>query len=94
MIVLVLTYIKPLTKIDAHLNEHIQFLGTHYANKKFLASGKRDNRIGGVILVLSDSIDEVKAIMTQDPFNIHQLASYDYFQFEVSKYQAAIADLI
>ena len=94
MIIVVLTYIKPLAEIDAHLPAHIKFLDEHYASKQFLASGKRDNRIGGIIIVLSDSIDEAQAIMSQDPFYIHNLASYDYLKFEASKSQENISGLI
>lgn len=94
MIIVVLTYIKPLAKIDSHLPAHLKFLDEHYANKKFLVSGKRDNRVGGIIIVLSDSIEEAQSIMSQDPFYTHNLASYDYLKFEASKFQEAIADLL
>ncbi len=53
MIVVTLTYKKPLTEVDAVLKEHIAFLDHYYEQKKFLASGRRENRVGGVILVLS-----------------------------------------
>lgn len=53
MIVVTLTYKKPLTEVNAVLKEHIAFLDHYYEQKKFLASGRRENRVGGVILVLS-----------------------------------------
>ncbi|WP_001995300.1 YciI family protein, partial [Acinetobacter baumannii] len=55
MIVVTLTYKKPLAEVDAVLKQHIAFLDHYYEQKKFLASGRRENRVGGVILVLSSS---------------------------------------
>ncbi|HFX6172916.1 TPA: YciI family protein, partial [Acinetobacter baumannii] len=52
MIVVTLTYKKPLAEVDAVLKEHITFLDHYYEQKKFLASGRRENRVGGVIIVL------------------------------------------
>ncbi|MEB3767202.1 YciI family protein [Acinetobacter sp. MD2] len=85
MIIVTLTYKKPLTEIDAQLNAHLAFLDAYYAQKKFLASGRRENRVGGVILVLSNSIQEAEAIMKNDPFYVHDLADYDFMRFEPSK---------
>lgn len=63
MIVVTLTYKKPLAEVDAVLKQHIAFLDHYYEQKKFLASGRRENRVGGVILVLSSSIQEAEEIM-------------------------------
>ncbi|MDQ1208830.1 uncharacterized protein YciI [Acinetobacter baylyi] len=49
MIVVSLTYKKPLVEVDAVLKEHIAFLDHYYEQKKFLASGRRENRVGGAI---------------------------------------------
>lgn len=85
MIVVTLTYKKPLYEVDALIKEHIEFLNEYYAQKKFLASGRRENRVGGVILVLTDSVEEAKNIMKNDPFYIHNVADYDFMWFEASK---------
>jgi len=47
MIVVALTYKKPLAEVDAVLKEHIAFLDHYYKHKKFLASERRENRVGG-----------------------------------------------
>ncbi|MBD1220766.1 GTP cyclohydrolase [Acinetobacter seifertii] len=60
------------------------FLDHYYEQKKFLASGRRENRVGGVILVLSSSIQEAEEIMKNDPFHIHDVAD-DFMWFEPSK---------
>lgn len=85
MIVVTLTYKKPLSEVDILLQKHVLFLDEYYAQKKFLASGRRENRAGGVILVLSDDLEEAKKIMKKDPFYIHDIADYDFMWFEASK---------
>ncbi|WP_019457817.1 YciI family protein [Acinetobacter sp. GG2] len=94
MIVVTLTYKKPLTEVDAVLKEHIAFLDHYYEQKKFLASGRRENRVGGVILVLSPSIQEAEEIMKNDPFYIYDVADYDFMWFEPSKSLEEIKELV
>ncbi|BCZ15785.1 hypothetical protein OCUAc18_33250 [Acinetobacter baumannii] len=78
MIVVTLTYKKPLAEVDAVLKEHITFLDHYYEQKKFLASGRRENRVGGVIIVLSSSLQEAEEVIKNDPFYIHDVADYDF----------------
>lgn len=85
MIVVTLTYKKPLNEVDSFLSEHVQFLQDNYERKKFLASGRRENRVGGVILILGSSIREAKEIIKNDPFYIQEIADYDFLLFEPSK---------
>lgn len=94
MIVVTLTYKKPLAEVDAVLKGHIAFLDHYYEQKKFLASGRRENRVGGVILVLSSSIQEAEEIMKNDPFYIHDMADYDFMWFEPSKSLEEIKDFV
>ncbi|VAX43247.1 YCII-related domain protein [Acinetobacter calcoaceticus] len=94
MIVVTLTYKKPLAEVDAALKGHIAFLDHYYEQRKFLASGRRENRVGGVILVLSSSIQEVEEIMKNDPFYIHGVADYDFMWFEPSKSLEEIKEFV
>ena len=86
MIVTTLTYKKPLSEVQKYLNEHIMFLEKFYAKNVFLASGRRDNRVGGVIIVSSNDLQAVKEIMGLDPFYKHEIADYGFMRFEPSKY--------
>ncbi|MDN3453550.1 MULTISPECIES: YciI family protein [unclassified Psychrobacter] len=94
MIVTTLTYKKPLSEVQKYLNEHIVFLEKFYAKNIFLASGRRDNRIGGVIIVLSKYLKEVKKIMAIDPFYKHEIADYSFIRFEPTKYLDEIKNFI
>ena len=70
------------------------FLEKFYAKNIFLASGRRDNRIGGVIIVLSKDLKEVKEIMALDPFYKHEIADYSFIRFEPTKYLDEIKNFI
>ncbi len=46
-----LTYIKPLSEVEKYLEEHIAFLDKYYASGKFICSGRKNPRTGGVIFL-------------------------------------------
>lgn len=52
MFILNLTYIKPISDVETHLQNHISFLEKYYGADKFICSGRKNPRIGGVILRL------------------------------------------
>lgn len=85
MFIIELTYKVPLEKIDLHLEDHVQFLNEHYASGKFIASGRKVPRDGGVILATATDRMEVETIIRQDPFYQHHLADYKITEFMVSK---------
>lgn len=90
----VLTYIRPVEEIDACLADHIAWLEEGYAAGAFIASGRRVPRNGGVILAKGDSLEEVQARLSQDPFQVQGLAKVDVIPFEASKRIAALEGII
>lgn len=85
MFVVLLTYCKPLTIIDALLAEHIRFLDARYADGTFLASGRRLPRTGGVILARAPSREALLALLAEDPFWREQAACYEIVEFSPTK---------
>ena len=63
MFVIELIYKADLKEIDARMRAHMAFLKKHYADGKFLVSGRKIPRDGGIILALGESRDEIEAIM-------------------------------
>jgi len=66
--VLLLTYVRPLPEVDALMREHVRWLKEHYAAGRFVVSGRRIPRTGGVILARGDDRDEIEALAATDPF--------------------------
>jgi len=79
-------YIKPLEDVDKKLEEHIDYLNKYYSLGKFICSGRRNPRIGGVILCNAETKKEVNQIIQEDPFYINQIAKYEIIEFSPTKY--------
>lgn len=73
---ILLTYQRPLSEVDALLPAHRAFLERHYRAGHFLLSGRQEPRTGGVILARAESSDDVSAWIAEDPFQQAGLASY------------------
>lgn len=84
MVIVNITYTVGLDKIEQKLEEHIEFLNKYYANNKFICSGRKNPRTGGVILC-NASKEEVSEIIKEDPFYINKLGNYEIIEFEASK---------
>ncbi|CAN5200182.1 YciI family protein [soil metagenome] len=81
MFVLLITYTKPVSEVDAHIEGHRDWLQQHYASGHFLMSGRKEPRTGGVIMATAASRAEIEAIVALDPFTTGQVASYDIVEF-------------
>ncbi|MCM1036810.1 MAG: YciI family protein [Bacteroides sp.] len=81
MYIAILTYKKPLTVVDKYLQAHRDYLAGHYAAGDFIASGPRNQRIGGVIMIKAVDREAVNTILSQDPFSINGIADYQIVEF-------------
>ena len=86
MYVIVLTYTHGLKKIEKHLVEHRAYLDKYYSLNKFVCSGAQNPRTGGVILCNADSLEETQRIISEDPFCIHNAATYQIIEFTPTKF--------
>src|SRR5574338_375980 len=67
MFLIELSYIAPLSEIDAAMKDHVAFLEQGYAAGLFLISGRKVPRDGGIILALGPDRAQVEALMQRDP---------------------------
>ncbi len=94
MFVIKLTYTKPLEAMDEARPKHMEFLDKYYAKNIFLASGRQNPPIGGVIIAVSNDKTEIEEIIKEDPFYIEKLAEYEIIQFSPAKFHSSIKELI
>lgn len=94
MFIINLDYIVPLERLDAHMTDHVKFLRKYYKKNVFIASGRKVPRTGGIILALSKSKDEVEEIIQEDPFHIHNLASFSITEFLTSQYHPEMKKIL
>jgi uncharacterized protein YciI len=85
MFVIELCYKAELKQIDAHMSAHVRFLKKYYAAGKFLVSGRKIPRDGGIILAVGKDRQEIEAIVRQDPFYAHGLADFRIIEFRASQ---------
>ncbi len=93
MFLILLSYKKPLADVDLFVAEHREFLERHYASGRFLLSGRKEPRTGGVILASAGSRAEVEAVVREDPFHREGLADYEIVEFLPSMSDRRLAHL-
>ncbi len=85
MFIIELTYKADLAKIDEAMKAHVAFLDEHYAAGRFLVSGRKVPRDGGIIVAIGESRLELERIMARDPFVARGLADVRVIEFRASQ---------
>lgn len=86
MFIVSLTYKKPIDEVEKYIEEHIIFLDKYYALNKFIFSGRKNPRIGGVILSYNVTRAEIEEIIKEDPFFKNQIAEYEITEVIPTEY--------
>lgn len=86
MFIISLTYKSSIENVERLIPQHNIFLDKHYESGRFIASGRKEPRTGGIIIANAESKNEIEQIISEDPFYIHQVADYDITEFIPSKY--------
>lgn len=86
MFIVSLSYKKNISEVEKFIQPHIQYLDKHYMDKKFIFSGRKNPRTGGVILVRNVDKHELDGIIRQDPFYQNEIANYDITEVIPTKY--------
>jgi uncharacterized protein YciI len=94
MFVIELEYIADLSEIDARMPEHVAWLKKHYAAGRFLVSGRKIPRDGGIILAVGESREQIEQLVQEDPFITHGLARSRVIEFRASQRAKNIDRLI
>ncbi len=69
--------------------QHREWLDQHYRSGLFLASGRQDPPVGGVLLARGDSVAALQDVMRDDPFAQAGLATYQIIAFTPVKRHAS-----
>jgi uncharacterized protein YciI len=94
LFVIDLVYNAPLADIDANMAAHVAFLNRQYAAGRFLVSGRKVPRDGGIIVAVGSSRAQIEAIVREDPFLTRGLADFRIIEFRASQVADDIHKLI
>lgn len=81
LFVIDIEYSVPQEKVDTLIADHMTFVKKNYAEKRFIVSGPKVPRSGGMIIAVAESKDEVEALINEDPFYVHQVADFTITEF-------------
>lgn len=65
-----------------------------YQKGLFICSGRREPRTGGVILVNLEKEEEVKQVVSKDPFYVYGIADYTFIKFIPTMYAEPLSSVI
>jgi len=85
LFVIDLHYVVPLDEVESAIDAHVDFLEKNYSSGRFIASGPKVPRTGGVIIATAATRDELEASLEADPFKKQGLAKYTVSEFRPSK---------
>ncbi len=94
MFIVSLSYKKDISEVEKFIEPHIHFLDKYYVDKKFIFSGRKNPRTGGVILVRNMDKETLTDIIKQDPFYKNAIADYEITEVIPTKYDEDFACFI
>lgn len=89
MYIIEISYTAPLDEIDAALDAHRTWLDTQYAAQHFLASGRQEPRVGGIIITADLPRRDLEELVKTDPFALRHLADHRVIEFRPSRMASA-----
>jgi uncharacterized protein YciI len=84
MYVLTLTYLVGLDEVDRVRDAHMVWIGEQHERGRFLVSGAKVPRDGGVILAKGIGREELDGVIASDPFVVEGVAAYDVVEFRAT----------
>ena len=94
LFIIELNYKASLDEIDRNMPAHMAFLKKYYDAGKFLVSGRKVPRDGGVIIAVGKSRSEIEAIAREDPFCSRGLSDFRVIEFRASQQAAGFDPII
>lgn len=82
LFVIDITYISMLETVEQLVASHMAFIERGYASGLFLASGAKVPRSGGIIIARGQSVADIEALITGDPFHMAGVAKYRITEFD------------
>jgi uncharacterized protein YciI len=79
--IVVLTYIRPVEEVHAHLDTHRDWLVEYAKKGSIIVAGPLEDRSGGALLAYCKDRAELDDMLARDSFHVHQLVEYQIKAF-------------
>ncbi len=86
MFVLISRFQRPIDEVNRSLASHSAWVQQQYESGRFLVSGRREPAIGGIAVARASSEEELREVLTTDPYQQKGLAEYEIFSFEATEF--------
>ncbi|EDQ35589.1 hypothetical protein HPDFL43_20382 [Hoeflea phototrophica DFL-43] len=90
LFVIDLTYVTALENVDPLIEPHMAFIERNYGTGRFLASGAKVPRTGGVIIARGQSLQDIETLIRDDPFHSAGIADYTITEFRPGNIAAVL----
>ncbi len=94
MFIVSLSYKKDISEVEKFIDLHVRFLDKYYSEKKFIFSGRKNPRTGGIILVRNVDRETLMGMIEEDPFFQNEVADYEITEVIPTKYDEDFACFI
>ncbi len=74
---ILLTYTRPIEEVNQHLEPHKAWLVENVRQGRVIFAGPLESKTGGMVLACCADRDALEAMMAQDAFILHKVASYE-----------------
>ena len=80
MFLLITRYTRPAEEVDQHLEGHVAWIGRN--SDRILFTARRVPLTGGAILARGSSVEEMQAMVAEDPFLTNGVAEYEIIELD------------
>ena len=87
-------YLVPAEQLADTVVEHRAFLQTGYDQGILLLSGPQIPRTGGIVIARASSLEALQLFFSNDPYQVKELASYRWVEFQPVKHQLFLSDWV
>lgn len=87
-------YLKPLEEVDKKRADHLAYVNNYILAGVFVFAGRKLSNDGAVIIAANTTKDEVESILSNDPYVLNGLATYNITAFTIGMSGLGIEEAI
>lgn len=83
-------YIVPFEQVEKVLEPHMDFVRRAYDQGRFLASGPKEPRTGGMVIMMAQSLEAAQDYLAADPFVTERVVAVKLTAFKPANLHSAL----